>query len=254
MQSQPPDMPTRRSSHASQRSGLGEVLQPRGAPRARREVDRSGVLHDAAYDQLRSALMDGQLKPGQTFTIRAVASVFGTSPMPVRDALKRLVAERALEMLPNRSVVLPVMTRSCFQEILQVRLALEPALAAKATPGVTPAVVEAMEEDHGAMCAAASAARAADYLSANRRFHFRLYEAARTTVVLPMVETLWMRIGPHLNQIFGARQQAVDAADHHHMDLLRALRRQDAQGAARAIWDDLSDAADAILAADEFDE
>ncbi len=262
LQATPPATPVKnRSSRKSRRAGIGDALKrARGTaadlPGSERGValDRSGNLHDAAYEQLRRALMDGHFKPGQTFSIRTVASVFGTSPMPVRDALKRLVAEHALELLPNRSVVLPVMSRARFLEILQIRLSLESMVAARAATRVTPAVIDAMAGDHKAMCAAAAAGRTAEYLAANRRFHFRLYEAAQTVVMQPVIESMWMQIGPHLNQIFSARERALANVDHHHNDLLRALRRQDGPAAAKAIWNDLSDAADAILAADEFEE
>lgn len=210
-------------------------------------------LHDAAYRQMRQALMDGRFAPGQTFSLRTLAEVFGTSPMPVRDALKRLVAEHALEMRTNRSVMLPPMTRSRFQEILRARLALEPMLALRGTPLLTIENIHAMERDHHDMCAAARSQDASTFLAANRRFHFRLYEAAESTVILPMVESLWMQAGPHLHRIFSARAQALDTADHHHMNVLRALRRQDGTATSQAIWDDLSDAADSILAMETFD-
>jgi len=240
----------------SKLAGLGAALkQSRNAAGSQQlALDRSGNLHDAAYEQMRQALMDGHFKPGQAFTIRALAEVFGTSPMPVRDALKRLVAERALELRPNRSVVLPIMSRARFQEILQIRLSLESMVAARAATRVTPAVITAMAADHATMCNALESGTASEYLAANRRFHFRLYEAAETVVMQPVIESMWMQIGPHLNQIFSTRAHATANADHHHNDLLRALRRQDAAAAAKAVWDDLSDAADAILAANEFEE
>lgn len=217
-------------------------------------LDRSGNLHDAAYEQLRQALMDGHFRPGQTFTIRALAAVFGTSPMPVRDALKRLVAERALELGPNRSVLLPLMSRARFQEILQIRLSLESMVAARAAPLMSPATIKAMEEDHRAMCEAVETGLSEQYLAANRRFHFRLYEAAGTVVFQPVIESMWMQIGPHLNHVFSSRSgHATVQADHHHNELLRALRRQDAAAAAKAVWDDLADAADAILADNQFE-
>jgi DNA-binding GntR family transcriptional regulator len=215
-------------------------------------LDRLSNLQDAAYERMRQALMDGHFVPGQRFTIRALATVFGTSPMPVRDALKRLVAERALDLGPNRSVVLPVMSRARFLEILEIRLALEPKIALRAASKITPDVIEGMAQDHGAMCQALETGNASQYLVCNRRFHFRLYEAAETQVMLPVVESMWMQIGPHLNQIFRARDGAAATADHHHNALLRALRRQDAQGAAKALSDDLCDAADAILAGNHF--
>lgn len=216
------------------------------------QLDRRNNLQDAAYERMRQALMDGLFVPGQKFTIRALAAVFGTSPMPVRDALKRLVAERALDLGPNRSVVLPMMSRARFLEILDIRLAVEPKIALRATAKIKPGVIEAMAQDHDAMCRSLEAGNASQYLACNRRFHFRLYEAAETQVMLPIVESMWMQIGPHLNQIFRARDGAAANADHHHNTLLRALRRQDAQGVAKALSDDLADAADAILAGDHF--
>jgi DNA-binding GntR family transcriptional regulator len=119
---------------------------------------------------------------------------------------------------------------------------------------VTPALINAMAQDHEAMCAAAASGLSSEYLAANRRFHFRLYEAAETVVMMPVIETMWMQIGPHLNQMFGGHKRAINVAEHHHADLLRALRRRDEQAVAQAIRDDLSDAADTILAANQFEE
>lgn len=224
-------------------------LQP-GSPQA---LDRSGNLEDAAYEQMRQALIDGHFSPGQTFTIRALAEVFGTSPMPVRDALKRLVAERALDLLPNRSVVVPLMSRSRFQEILQIRLSIEPMITARAAARVTPELIEQMVEDHRQMSSAVDRADPVAYLAANRRFHFRLYEAAGTVVMLPLIEAMWVQVGPYLNQVFRAQERgSTQAAVHHHTSVLQALRRHDAPAAAQAIWNDLSDAADSILAANWF--
>jgi DNA-binding GntR family transcriptional regulator len=215
--------------------------------------DRSGNLEDAAYKRMRQALIDGHFTVGQSFTIRTLAQVFGTSPMPVRDALKRLVAEHALDLLPNRSVIVPLMSRARFQEITQIRLSLEPMITGLAAPEVTPQTIEAMATDHQQMCEAVDSGRASQYLASNRRFHFRLYEAAATTVMLPAIEGLWVQIGPYLNQVFRLRERGTtQVARHHHTDILKALRRRDGVAAAQAIWGDLSDAADSILAANWF--
>lgn len=243
---------------ARSRNGGEEALAASSATGAAGEatatLDRTHNLHDAAYEQLRHALMDGHFVPGQTFTIRALAGVFGTSPMPVRDALKRLVAERALELRRNRSVVLPPMSRSRFQEILAVRLNLESMITLRAAARITPPAIQAMAEDHDVMCEAVRSGNAFQYLAANRRFHFRLYGCAESVVMFPVVESLWMQVGPFLNQVFQSVEHAVPRADHHHNAVLRALRRQDGPAAAKAVWDDLSDAADAILASNWFKE
>ena len=65
------------------------------------------TLQAHAYAQLREAIMLGKLAPGQPMTIRSLAAALGTSHIPVREALMRLAAERAIAILPNGSVSVP---------------------------------------------------------------------------------------------------------------------------------------------------
>jgi DNA-binding GntR family transcriptional regulator len=207
-------------------------------------------LHGDIYSSLRRSLMAGDLVPGQAVSIRTLADEFGTSMIPVRDALKRLVAERALTMLPNRTVVVSPMTRRRFQEILNVRLAVETMLARQAVEFITPADIELLERVDGEMHGAAQDGDVKSYLIANHAFHFTLYGTARSQVMLPIVESLWMQVGPYLNGVFNAA--GVSHASDHHATALKAARRRDAIGVADAIGRDLADAADTVLARNDF--
>jgi DNA-binding GntR family transcriptional regulator len=218
-----------------------------------RPLDRSlvnGSLHDAIYAALRQALIVGDLVPGQVFSIRMLAERFGTSLIPVRDALKRLVAEHALAMAQNRTFCVPKMTRARFQELLQVRLSLETMLARRAAELISEETIRELERINAEMQDAVPADEVRRYLIANQRFHFVIYGAAESRAIFPIVESLWMQVGPFLNGVFtnvGTRH-----ARDNHTQVLKALRRHDAVGAADAIRNDLADAADVILARDEF--
>jgi DNA-binding GntR family transcriptional regulator len=59
------------------------------------------TLNDRVYRELKKSIMSGAFKPGSELKLRSVAEALGTSLMPVRDAMRRLVAERALEMRPR---------------------------------------------------------------------------------------------------------------------------------------------------------
>jgi DNA-binding GntR family transcriptional regulator len=217
-------------------------------------LDRSSIpiggLHDGIYAALRRALIAGDLVPGQIFSIRTLAERFGTSLIPVRDALKRLVAERALAMLPNRTFCVPKMTRQRFQELLQVRLNLETMLTRRAAEAITTGEIQALDNINAEMQDAVPADDLKRYLEANQRFHFFLYGAARSDVTFPIVESLWMQVGPFLNGVFTAT--GVRNARDNHTEILKALRRRDSVAAANAMASDLADAADVILARDEF--
>lgn len=225
-------------------------FRPRLLPAANHADGTRQILHDEIYLVLRTALENGELSPGQSFAIRDLSEHFGTSLIPVRDALKRLVAEGSLQLQRNRTVCVPLMTRPRFQELLQVRLSLEPALARRATELIDHATVVELTAIDDAMHAHAAKGEAQGYLSANYAFHFKLYAAAQSTVALPIVKNLWGQCGPVLNGIFTLDGTA--AAKQHHGQVLRSLRRRDSLAAAEAIAEDLRAAADLILARDDF--
>jgi DNA-binding GntR family transcriptional regulator len=220
------------------------------SPHKRGRLSEGGSLHDEIYASLRRALVMGDLVPGQRFSMRALADRFQTSLIPVRDALKRLVAERGLMMLPNRTVCVPLMTRHTFQELLEVRLSLECMLARRAAEMIGRRQVAELAMVNEEMQATVAPGDVKAYLAANYRFHFGLYQLADSAVMLPIVESLWMQIGPFLNAVF-TRRGTKNASDNH-AEVLRALRRRDTVGVGNAIHRDLADAADVILANVEF--
>jgi DNA-binding GntR family transcriptional regulator len=211
---------------------------------------RAAILHDDIYAVLRRALVSGGLVPGQRVSIRTLAEDFGTSLVPVRDALKRLVAEHALLMLPNRTVCVPMMTRERFQELLQARLVLETMLTRRAAERISLEKIAKLDEVNDAMRIAVNGGDVKSYLTANYSFHFELYAAAESSVVLPIVEMLWVQAGPFLNAVF--TDQGTRNAGGNHLEVLKALRRRDPVGAAAAINSDLADAADLILSSVDF--
>src|SRR3569833_2179012 len=65
------------------------------------------TVQDRVYSVLRDRLMRGGFEPGQKLKIAELATALGTSAMPIREALNRLAAERAIDSLRNRSVRVP---------------------------------------------------------------------------------------------------------------------------------------------------
>src|SRR5258708_10506086 len=82
--------------HKSDRLGLWFLAMAPKAP-----ADTS--LRSQVYDSLLDALTAGRFTPGQKLSFRFIAGTLGVSLTPVREAIRRLVAEGALEMRPNRS-------------------------------------------------------------------------------------------------------------------------------------------------------
>ena len=205
------------------------------------------TVHERVYLELRTALMTGAFAPGQNVTIRSLAKAFGTSAMPVREALRRLVAEQALQILPNRSVIVPLMSRAKLDELRRVRVVLEGMAAEQAARHVTPKEIAKLARLIDQMHPMVMSGDAKTYLAANQDFHFTIYRAARSQVLLPMIESLWLQIGPLLNLLLRDQSIAEMFAVKHHAAALEALRQGDGPGARAAIAGDISEAADILL-------
>ena len=201
-------------------------------------IDRVDTLTERAYAQLREALMGGAFSPGQRITIRTIAAALGISPTPAREALGRLVAERALEFGANRTVFVPKLTPEKVREIYKLRLALEVMASEAAVPSFTDDKCAALERLQIEIGAAMDRKDYASVLIENEKFHFTIYRASGLPIVCTMIESLWLQIGPSLNLLypeFDVTRQGVNA--HHAM--IRALKRKDVAGVTAAVTQDL---------------
>ena len=196
-------------------------------------------LQDQLYQRIREGLLAGRFQPGERLKIRDLAAEWGTSPMPVRAALQRLVAEGALEGEPQRSVRVPPMTRERYQNIFQVRLGLEGLAVELATPRLTPADLAELRDCVARMDQAIEQRQVQAYLNANSQFHLPLYSACGNPVLLRSIESLWLQVGPFFNQLFTGADLSLRLNDFHE-EAFTAIEAGDAKAARQAMEQDLS--------------
>lgn len=185
------------------------------------------------------------MRPGNAVSLRSLASELNVSPMPIRDALNRLVTQRALELLPNRTVRVPLMNREKFKELTDVRCYLEGQIAKRAAAQMPRKQISRMSEKNALMKAAAKSGAIEEFLKANFEFHFMLYENAQSEVMMPIVESLWLQAGPFLNEYIRARGFGIAAE--HHESILKGLRDGDTDKVREQVEADIRDASVSIL-------
>ncbi|RMH81995.1 GntR family transcriptional regulator [Pseudomonas sp. AOB-7] len=195
-------------------------------------------LQEQLYQKIREGLLAGRFQPGERLKIRDLAAQWGTSPMPVRAALQRLVAEGALEGEPQRSVRVPAMTRERYENIFQVRLGLEGLAVELATPRLQAADLALLRDCVACMDAAIEQRQVQDYLRANSQFHLHLYAACGNPVLLRSIESLWLQIGPFFNRLFTGADLSLRLNDFHE-DAFAAIEAGDAKAARQAMEQDL---------------
>lgn len=201
---------------------------------------------DQVYRALRRLIMQGRFQPGQRLKIQELADLFGTSSQPVREAIRQLVAERAVEALPNRSARIPAISPEMIEDLRRTRHAIEGCAVALAVTRVRPADLPPLAALVAQGQAADEAGDTDGSLASNQAFHFSVYALSGSQLLPPIIERLWMQVGPYLRR----SAEGFDARDgrgtRFHAALLRALRKRDAAAAEIAIRADIDRSCDLL--------
>lgn len=196
------------------------------------------TLQDHTYATLRQWVTVGKFLPGQRLKIRQVAAQLGVGEMPVRAALQRLAAEGALLNTPNAGVMVPRLGKAAFDDVLQNRLLLEGEAAERGALRVDAQTLQRMQHLSSTMDKALQTGDAKAYLDANEDFHLLLYRAAGSPLLLQLIETVWLKVGPLSNQLFADKPRSAVLNQAHH-DMLAALQAGDATAVRHALERDL---------------
>ena len=189
-------------------------------------------------------LLFGELQPGLDVTLLGLAAQLGVSITPVREAVRRLIAENALQFHDNRRISVPRMDAARLVELYDVRLLLEPDLAARVVERDCKALAGRLEIIDAQLDSAIASGDVSGYLKLNHSFHFEIYHSAESVVFLPIVESLWLQIGPFLRVVCG-RYGTSSMADHHKA-AIAALRLHDTEALKIAIHRDIAQGFDLL--------
>lgn len=196
--------------------------------------------HERVYRHLRGRILDGAMAPGTALTLRGVAEGLGVSMTPAREAVRRLVAERALALTGTGRVLVPEPGRAALEELFSARALLEPELAARAIAGADRPLLARLRALDAAIGPALEAGDAGAYVAANTRFHRALYAAADAPALVALVESVWLQTAPSMRRVYAGldRGQAAALADFH-LEALEALTAGEADRLAAAIRADV---------------
>lgn len=192
------------------------------------------------HQQLRHLLMVGRFKPGQALKIHDLAEVFGTSAQPVRESIRQLIAERALEALPNRSARVPLIDIAGIEDLRRTRLALEGLAAELSAERATSSDIEALARIVDEEVRADEQMHVESSVTRNLEFHFTLYKISGSKVLLPIIEGLWLQIGPNIRRAAEAFDARGGRGAEMHIRAVAALRKKDAKVVRQAIEDDIN--------------
>ncbi|MBY8977881.1 GntR family transcriptional regulator [Rhodobacteraceae bacterium NNCM2] len=206
------------------------------------DIDSTSPTHERVYRTLRGEILHGAMSPGEALTLRGIAERLSVSMTPAREAVRRLVAERALEMTASGRVIVPRPDAARLDELFQARLLLEPELARRAGERALPSLRAELAGIDAKIDDDLISGDAAAYIHHNTRFHERLYRAAEAPALLALVESVWLQTAPMMRRVYG-RLGTREMTDYHEA-ALAALAARDSDALAAAIHADVAQGRD----------
>lgn len=208
---------------------------------------RPNTIADDLQHTLRVSLFSGGYAPGQKISIRKLAEEHDVSVIPARDALRALVAEGVLAFTDSRTIAVPVPDAQRLSDIRFARTSLECELARRAFPRFSATERAALRSIDHALDQAIEDNDIRAYAQGNFDFHFYIYKRAEASVMLNLVETLWMLYAPSMREVctmYGATNIAHD----YHRAAMAALDQGDEDAFVDAIANDIAQGMDFIEA------
>jgi len=203
------------------REGGRERVTGRGRAAAADAAPRPPA-HDRVYQILRQRVLTGGFLPGRPVTLRGMSTQLGVGVMPVREAVRRLIAERALELQDNKRVCVPVMSMEKFGEITFARTRLEAELAARARARIDAAAIGELAGIDERMERARVAGDIENYMRGDTEFHFAIYRRAQAPTLLALTESVWLQMSPFMRMAYGRLGTAN--LSNNHREISQALR------------------------------
>ncbi|MFI0502719.1 GntR family transcriptional regulator [Streptomyces albogriseolus] len=199
----------------------GEPFLPRPRPVVQRPSVRGQVL--AA---LRTALVTGDLRPGEVHSAPVLAERFGVSATPVREAMQQLAQEGAVEVVPNRGFRVVERSARELAELAEVRALIEVPVMMRLARTVPPERWAGLRPLAEATVRAASSGCRATYAEADRAFHSAVLALAGNQQLVGVAEELhrraqWPLVGGGAPG--GGTRAELIADAHEHTALLDAL-------------------------------
>lgn len=173
---------------------------------------------------LREMIISGEFTSEEPLRQRELAQRFGVSQTPVREALRRLQSEGLVVNDPHRGATVAPSRAGIVEDNARIRAALEPLGARLAAESVTQDELAHLRDLNGRMMSASSDE---EYGELNRQFHFAIYEAAASPMLLSMMRLLWQSM-PHGPKVTRVHSESIG----HHQEIIDALTDGDAERAA----------------------
>lgn len=203
---------------------------------------------DTIRDRIRADILAGELKLGLRLTLSALGERYGSSHMPVREALRDLHGEGLIVLEPNAGARVRGVTVGFIDALFEMRAAMEALAARRAAERISPAELAGLQAAEDRLEEHARMREIYQVIDANRGFHSVIHRAADNSYAAelanqhsPLLGALWRR--------FGYGDERLDGVISDHRQMIQLLAERDGQSAAQVAAAHVAKAKAALLRA-----
>ena len=189
---------------------------------------RRVTAQDAVLASLRSDILTGGLAPGDQIVQESLAEKYGVSRVPVREALRTLETEGQVVYHPHRGYFVAELSVDDLLEVYRLRTILESEAIRKAVPTLSDDDVASLVDIQDEIDEAAADGDLIAMTSANRRFHFAIFDASGLPRLSRLLRQLWEATDAYRALYYSSADNRLRVAAEH-AEMLDALRARDAE-------------------------
>jgi DNA-binding GntR family transcriptional regulator len=198
---------------------------------------------DLIAEALRQAIQHGLFQEGQSLRQDEIATQFGVSRIPVREALRQLEAEGLVNFHPNRGAMVTILSPAEAQELCDIRIALETLALQLALPQLSAShLAQAADLLHKTE----QATEPMRWADLNWQFHAALYGPANRPRLLSLIKTLHVNIDRYV-RLQMQELQYRERSQAEHAQLLLACQNHDSSEAVALLQQHIGRAAEQLV-------
>lgn len=199
---------------------------------------------DLVEQVLRELIANGEVGPGERLRQTELAERLGTSPTPIREALRRLEADGLIVSVPHRGVRVAEVEPRDMAELYMIRARLEGLAVEHAVPNITDAQLKKLESLQARLEAARSRGNPKPLRKLNYDFHTNLYRLSNLGRLTRIIDSLWPLFPWDTLLAIPGR---VESSAREHRTILNAVARKAAKQAGQAMSTHIENGAKALL-------
>lgn len=185
----------------------------------------SPLKSELAYHSIRERILDGTYPSGHRLVLGQVASELRVSPVPVREAIRRLEAEGLVDVRRNAGAQVASVDATEYRQVIEVLALLEARASALGAPRLTDDERSRARALNDRMRSSLDRAGLEGFLEANRAFHELLWQPCPNVHLVRFTEREWRRMVAIRPTGFRFAPYRAEAAVRDHDELLELIAR-----------------------------